>query len=396
MGPASAFFDEEPANGPEHEPCDRVASHPSSPFPRAPHREHTGRAELVRLHGCGLHDGRRVAGSSGAAGRRGRAFGGTPIFEVARLTAIPSRAQKDAPIRENRLMGFRLANVDGRAALVSGGDYYDLEAVSGGRIASDPMAALAACDQLPEITAGLGAQTPTGQLADAKLGPPSPRPANSFGIGLNYRNHAEEGGMPIPDAPLVFAKFPSCIAGPDDDVLNSKRLRRLRGRTRRRDRQDREGRPGRGRLGPRRWALRRTGHLRPAQAIQLGPTPVQSGQVVRHLRTDRTGADLAGRAREPRRHGAHLRGERRGSPEGQHRRPDLRRADARRLPLGHHDAASRRRDLHRDARRGRRVPEQAAEGRGRDHDDDRRSRDDHEHDACARAITRARTSFRNR
>jgi len=116
-------------------------------------------------------------------------------------------------------MGFRLANVDGRAALVLGDDYYDLEAVSGGRIASDPMAALAVCDQLSEIAAGLDAQTPTGRLADAKLGPPSPRPANSFGIGLNYRNHAEEGGMPIPDAPLVFAKFPSCIAGPDDDVL---------------------------------------------------------------------------------------------------------------------------------------------------------------------------------
>ena len=115
-------------------------------------------------------------------------------------------------------MGFRLANIDGRAALVLGDDYYDLEKASGGKLGSDPMEALAACDQLSEIAAGLSDQTPTGKLADAKLGPPSPRPVNSFGIGLNYRNHAEEGGMAIPEAPLVFAKFPSCIAGPNDDV----------------------------------------------------------------------------------------------------------------------------------------------------------------------------------
>ncbi len=115
-------------------------------------------------------------------------------------------------------MGFRLANVDGRAALVVGDDYYDLEKASGGKLGSDPMAAIAASDQLSAIAAGLAGQTPTGKLADANLDAPSPRPANSFGIGLNYRNHAEEGGLPIPEAPLVFAKFPSCIAAPDADV----------------------------------------------------------------------------------------------------------------------------------------------------------------------------------
>lgn len=115
-------------------------------------------------------------------------------------------------------MGFRLANVEGRAALVIGEGYYDLEKASGGRLGSDPMAAIAACDQLSAIAASLGDETPTGRLADAQLGAPSPRPVNSFGIGLNYRNHAEEGGMPIPDTPLVFTKFPSCITGPNDDV----------------------------------------------------------------------------------------------------------------------------------------------------------------------------------
>ncbi|HIF95147.1 MAG TPA: FAA hydrolase family protein [Myxococcales bacterium] len=115
-------------------------------------------------------------------------------------------------------MGFRLANTDGRAALVFGDNYYDLEKLSGGKIGSDPMEALAEVDTLGDLSAGLAEQTPTGRLEDVRLGSPSPRPRNCYGIGLNYRNHAEEGGMPIPDAPLVFTKFPSCIVGPDDDV----------------------------------------------------------------------------------------------------------------------------------------------------------------------------------
>jgi 2-keto-4-pentenoate hydratase/2-oxohepta-3-ene-1,7-dioic acid hydratase in catechol pathway len=38
-------------------------------------------------------------------------------------------------------------------------------------------------------------------------------------IGLNYRDHAAEAGMPIPKEPIVFTKAISCIQGPDDDVM---------------------------------------------------------------------------------------------------------------------------------------------------------------------------------
>jgi 2-keto-4-pentenoate hydratase/2-oxohepta-3-ene-1,7-dioic acid hydratase in catechol pathway len=38
-------------------------------------------------------------------------------------------------------------------------------------------------------------------------------------IGLNYRDHAAEAGMPIPSEPIVFTKAISCIQGPDDDVM---------------------------------------------------------------------------------------------------------------------------------------------------------------------------------
>lgn len=39
-------------------------------------------------------------------------------------------------------------------------------------------------------------------------------PTNLIAIGLNYRKHAEEGGAPIPDHPLVFAKLTSSLLAP--------------------------------------------------------------------------------------------------------------------------------------------------------------------------------------
>jgi 2-keto-4-pentenoate hydratase/2-oxohepta-3-ene-1,7-dioic acid hydratase in catechol pathway len=38
-------------------------------------------------------------------------------------------------------------------------------------------------------------------------------------IGLNYRLHAQEAGMPIPSEPIFFMKATSSICGPNDDVI---------------------------------------------------------------------------------------------------------------------------------------------------------------------------------
>lgn len=115
-------------------------------------------------------------------------------------------------------MPFTLANVDGRAALVADDTYYDLEAVSGGALGSDPMEALGRPDLIGELSAGLGDHQPGGSLAAANLGAPVPAPRNCFGIGLNYAQHAEESKMKPPENPLVFTKFPSCIVGPTAEV----------------------------------------------------------------------------------------------------------------------------------------------------------------------------------
>lgn len=115
-------------------------------------------------------------------------------------------------------MAVRLANADGRAVLVIGDRIADVEQASGGRFGADPMAALAQWDGFAEWAAGVGAGAATGALDETRLGPPVPRPTKVFAIGLNYKSHAEEGGLPLPAKPMVFTKFPSCLVGPRADV----------------------------------------------------------------------------------------------------------------------------------------------------------------------------------
>ncbi len=115
-------------------------------------------------------------------------------------------------------MSYSLANVRGRAALVADGLWYDLEAVSGGEFGPDLMAALSLPERLTALSDDLGQSESNGSLEAERLGPPVPRPRNVFAIGLNYAAHAAEGSMQVPDNPLVFTKFPSCLVGPTADV----------------------------------------------------------------------------------------------------------------------------------------------------------------------------------
>ena len=115
-------------------------------------------------------------------------------------------------------MSYILANVAGRAALVSGDYYYDLETVSGAELGSDPMAALHSLQALSDLTDQLGSATPAGALSGAQLDAPVPRPPSVYAVGLNYRGHAEESNMKIPPVPMVFTKYPSCITGPNANV----------------------------------------------------------------------------------------------------------------------------------------------------------------------------------
>ena len=117
-------------------------------------------------------------------------------------------------------MAFRLGNLDGRAVLIDGENWHDLAAASNGSFSGDPMEAVRRHAELHTIQ--LNSRSPEGVVASAVFGPPVPCPRSVFAIGLNYAGHAGEADMDLPESPLVFTKFPSCLAGATDNVeLNS-------------------------------------------------------------------------------------------------------------------------------------------------------------------------------
>jgi len=50
------------------------------------------------------------------------------------------------------------------------------------------------------------------------LGPAVPAPQKIVAIGLNYRKHAAESGMAIPESPIVFNKFANALAAAGETV----------------------------------------------------------------------------------------------------------------------------------------------------------------------------------
>ncbi|RJL25088.1 fumarylacetoacetate hydrolase family protein [Bailinhaonella thermotolerans] len=53
----------------------------------------------------------------------------------------------------------------------------------------------------------------------SRLGAPVARPGKVVCVGLNYREHAAESGMDVPEEPVVFFKASNTVVGPEDEVL---------------------------------------------------------------------------------------------------------------------------------------------------------------------------------
>ncbi|MFI0350062.1 fumarylacetoacetate hydrolase family protein [Actinomadura sp. 9N407] len=112
---------------------------------------------------------------------------------------------------------MRLANLNGRLAVVAGDAAVDVAEASEGRFAADPQAVFAEWDLFREWAASL--DTSRGDSFSMEdLGPPVPRPRQVFAIGINYAAHASEAGYPPESAPVTFTKFPGCLAGPVCEV----------------------------------------------------------------------------------------------------------------------------------------------------------------------------------
>jgi|SRR5215472_10505946 len=54
--------------------------------------------------------------------------------------------------------------------------------------------------------------------SELQLGPCVPRPGKIVCVGLNYRRHAEEAGMEVPETPVLFSKYANSVAASGDDV----------------------------------------------------------------------------------------------------------------------------------------------------------------------------------
>ncbi len=60
-----------------------------------------------------------------------------------------------------------------------------------------------------------------------RLGSCVATPSKFVAIGLNFIDHAKETGSPIPEHPIVFFKSPTCIVGPNDNVMVPKNSTQL-------------------------------------------------------------------------------------------------------------------------------------------------------------------------
>ena len=81
--------------------------------------------------------------------------------------------------------------------------------------------AVFAAGALPAVAEAV-AQAPAAArfAADSvRLLPPIPRPPKILCVGLNYRSHAQETGLPIPEYPIVFARYPASLVGAGEALV---------------------------------------------------------------------------------------------------------------------------------------------------------------------------------
>lgn len=102
-----------------------------------------------------------------------------------------------------------------------------LAVVEGDRIAALAIDGIATVDELiaagPETwdaarKAAAAALDSGESLAPGMLDAPVKAPSKIACVGLNYHDHCRETGMAAPERPLIFAKFPSSLVGPDAPI----------------------------------------------------------------------------------------------------------------------------------------------------------------------------------
>lgn len=118
---------------------------------------------------------------------------------------------------------MRLANLAGRSTIVTDEGLIDVAASSKGAFSPSIEKCLLQLDRLRDWYLNASPK-PTEKasidelVGDPRFGPVSPTPSQVFAVGLNYRHHALEMGMELPEHPMVFTKFASSLCGPYDEL----------------------------------------------------------------------------------------------------------------------------------------------------------------------------------
>lgn len=106
---------------------------------------------------------------------------------------------------------MRVASTGGRLVVAAGDDWADVETASDGRFSADPQAVYDRWDEFVSWASD-GVHAASAQQVEV-FDPPVPRPRQLIAIGLNYRDHANETSLDIPEHPVVFGKFASSLVG---------------------------------------------------------------------------------------------------------------------------------------------------------------------------------------
>jgi len=108
---------------------------------------------------------------------------------------------------------MRIASRLGRAVIVAGDLYVDIETASGGQFSHQVDDLYRDWDRFRDW-ADRSAPAADQPFKLGELDAPVQQPRQVFAIGLNYVDHASESGVKPPPSPAVFTKFPACLVGP--------------------------------------------------------------------------------------------------------------------------------------------------------------------------------------
>lgn len=116
-----------------------------------------------------------------------------------------------------KLLRVGPAGAERPAALLPDGTAVDISSLVHDR--DDEVLPPAGLRKLSEQLRVAARSLPVVDLATERVGSPVRRVGKIVCVGLNYREHAAEAGLPVPAEPVLFLKAPYTVVGPNDEVL---------------------------------------------------------------------------------------------------------------------------------------------------------------------------------